>query len=104
MPVLHPIVQAAALLTSGSGTPKEKLVLGGKLIWIARAIRGDWTPDLLERANRIYHGLLQGSTLKKAVEEMDDSAANKCLTQLTKDTVELAAEFELVRSQGRQHK
>jgi hypothetical protein len=35
---------------------------------------------------------------------MDESTANKCLKQLTKDTLELAAETEQARSQGRPRK
>ena len=102
MPVqLHPIVQAATFLTTGPGTSKEKLILGGKLIWAARTLPGGWTPDLLERANSIYRGLLTGGTVQKTVEQMDENTANKCLKQLAKDTAELAAGIEKVRSQGR---
>ena len=102
MPVqLLPIAQAAAFLTTGPGTSKEKLVLGGKLIWAARMLPGDWTPDLLERANSIYRGLVKDGTVRKTVELMDETTANKCLKQITKDTVELAAEIEQVRSQAR---
>ena len=105
MPVqLHPIAQAANFLTTGPGTPKEKLILGGKLIWAARALSGDWTPELLERANSIYRGLLKDGTMQKTVEQMDENTASKCLKQLTKDTVELAAEIEKARSQGRPRK
>ena len=104
MPVLNPIAQAAKLLATGPGTPKEKLVLGGKLIWAARTLPGDWTPDLLERANSIYRGLLKGGTVQKTVEQMDENTANKCLKQLAKDTAELAAGIEQARSQGRPHK
>ena len=105
MPVqLHPIAQAATFLTTGPGTPKEKLVLGGKLIWAARTLPGDWTPDLLERANSIYRGLLTGGTVQKTVEQMDENTANKCLKQLAKDTAELAAEIEQARSQARPRK
>ena len=100
----HPIALAANFLTTGPGTPKEKLILGGKLIWAARILPGDWTPDLLERANSIYGGLLIGGTVQRTVEQMDENTANKCLKQLTKDTVELAAEIEQARSQGRPHK
>jgi hypothetical protein len=104
MPVLHPIAQAANFLTTGPGTPQEKLVLGGKLIWIARTLSGDWTPDLLERANSIYGGLLKDSTLKKTVGQMDETTANRCLKQLTKDTTELAAAIEQVKDRGRPSK
>ena len=105
MPVqVHPIAQAATFLTSGPGTAKEKLVLGGKLIWAARTLPGDWTPELLERANSIYRGLSKGGTVQKTVEQMDENTANKCLKQLTKDTAELAAEIEQARSQARPRK
>jgi hypothetical protein len=98
---LHLIAQTANFLTTGPGTPKEKLILGGKLIWAARILPGDWTPDLLERANSIYRGLLKDGNVQKTVEQMDENTAKKCLKQLTKDTVELAAEIEQARSQGR---
>jgi hypothetical protein len=105
MPVqLHPITQAAAFLTTGPGTPKEKLIVGGKLIWAARICPGDWPPDLLERANSICRGLLKGGTVQKTVEQMDENTANKCLKQLAKDTAELAAEIEQARSQKRPRK
>ena len=94
----HPIALAANVLTTGPGTPKEKLVLGGKLIWAARILPGDWTPDLLEKANGIYRGLVKDGTVQKTVEQMDENTANKCLKQLTKDTVQLAAEIEQARS------
>ena len=98
MPVqVHPIALAATFLATGPGTPKQKLILGGKLIWAARTYPGDWTPDLLEKANSIYRGLLKGGTLQKAVEQMDENTANKCLQQLAKDTAELAAETEQAR-------
>jgi hypothetical protein len=105
MPVqLHPIAQAASFLTTGRGTPKEKLVLGGKLLWAARTLPGNWTPDLLERANSIYRGLLKDGTVQKTVEKMDENTADKCLKQVTKDTVELAAEIEQTRGLGRPRK
>ena len=105
MPIqLHPIAQAANFLTSGRGTSKEKLIHGGKLIWVARVFPGDWTPDLLARANSIYRSLFTGGTVQKTVEQMDENAASKCLKQLTKDVVQLAAEMEQGRSQGRPQK
>ena len=105
MPVqLHPIAQAANFLTTGPGMPKEKLILGGKLLWAAKTLSGDWTPDLLERANSIYRGLVKDGTVQKTVEQMDENTANKCLKQLTKDTVELAAEIDQAKSQDRPRK
>ncbi|MGO8690329.1 MAG: hypothetical protein ACLQLG_11910 [Thermoguttaceae bacterium] len=104
MPVpLHPIAQAAAFLASGPGTPKQKLVLGGKLIWAAKTYPEAWTPELLERANGIYRGLLTGGTVKRTVAEMDDSVADKRLKQIAKDTAELAAEMavEIQQARGR---
>ena len=91
------------VLATGPGTTKEKLVLGCKLIWMARIFPGDWTPNLLERADSIYRGLVKGGSLLKTVELMDEDTAEKCLKQLTKDTVELAAEVE-ARSQTRPQK
>ena len=101
MPIPNPIAQAVKSLTTGLGTPKEKLRLGGKLLWAARTIPGNWTPELLGRANRIYGGLLQGGSLHRRLEQMDENAANKCLKQLAKDMAELAAGIEQARSQGR---
>jgi hypothetical protein len=95
----HPVEQAASFLTTGPGTPKEKLILGGKLVRAAMMFSKDWTPDLLEMANSIYRGLLKGGTVQKTVEQMDENTANKCLKQLTKDTVELATDIEQARSQ-----
>ncbi len=105
MPVQsHPIAQAATFLTTGPGTPKEKLVLGGKLIWAARLLPEDWTPDLLERANGIYQGLLTGGSVRRTVKQMDENTADKRLKRLAKDTAELAAEIEQARSQARPHR
>jgi hypothetical protein len=98
------IAQAATFLASGKGTPKEKLVVGGKLIWAARTLSVAWTSDVLERADSIYRGLVKGGSLDKTVEEMDENTAQKCLTQLTKDTVELAAKIEQTSRQGRPNK
>jgi hypothetical protein len=97
----HPIAQAADFFTNSRATPKEKLILGGKLIWAASTLPGNWTPELLERANSIYRGLIRGGTLQKTVDQMDESAADACLRQVTKDTVELAAATVQIRSQGR---
>jgi hypothetical protein len=98
----HLITQAANYLTSRQGTPKEKLVLGGKLVWAARTFSGGWTPDLLQRADSIYQGLLRDGIVQKAVvNQMDENTAKKCLKQLAKDTVELAADVEQASLQGR---
>ena len=49
MPITpHLVEQAASFLQSSSATPKEKLVIGGKLLWAATMVSKDWTPELLE--------------------------------------------------------
>jgi hypothetical protein len=91
----HLIAEAANFLTSGKGTPKEKLIHGGKLIWAATILSDDWTPDLLGRANGIYRGLSKDGIVQKAVvEKMDEETAKKRLKQLTTDVMKLAAEIE----------
>jgi hypothetical protein len=91
----HLIARAANLLTSSEGTPKEKLTLGGKLLWAAKTFSDGWTPELLERANNIHRALLRdGIAQRTVVEQMDDETAKKHLKQLTKEVGELAAEIE----------
>jgi len=102
MPVqLNHVAEAAKFLTSGLGTPKEKLVIGGKMLRVAMMIAGDWTPDLLTEANRTLAALLKGGTLETTVAQMDENTASKCLGQLTKDVTELATGIEQARSQKR---
>ena len=72
MPVrLHPIVQAAKFLTTGAGTAKEKLILGGTLIGVARSLprrldtglAGEGQqhlPKALEWRHRPEHGRADG--------------------------------------------
>ena len=98
---LNHVAQAAKFLTSGQGTPKEKLVGGGKMLRVALMTAGDWTPDLLKKAKRILTALLRGGTLKKTVARMDEKTASKCLDQLTKDMTELANGIEQARSRKR---
>ena len=95
------VAQAAQLLASGSGTPKEKLVMCGKMIWSATVLARDWPPDLLEKTNRIKRVLMKGGTVEKTVEQMSESAASECLKQLTRGTAELAATIAEAREQGR---
>ena len=98
---LNHVAQAAKSLTSGQGTPKEKLVMGSKVLRMALMTADDWTPDLLEKAKRILAALLDGRTLEKTVARMDEKTASKCLDQLTKDLTELATGIEQARSQKR---
>ena len=94
----HPLEQAANFLKSSSATPKEKLMLCGKLLRAAM-FSEDWTPELLDRATMAYKSLLKGDSVKKTVEQMDEKAASRCLTQFTKDVTQLATDIEQARSQ-----
>ena len=95
------VAQAARFLTSAPGTPKEKLVIGGKVLCAALMIAGDWTPDLLTKAKEILAALMKGGTVKKTVARMDEKTASNCLKQLAKDMTELASGIEQVRSRKR---
>ena len=95
----HPVEQAASFLTTGPGTPKEKLILGGKLIWAATLFSENWTPELLDRARTACKFLFNYGTMKKTVEQMDEKDASRCLTQFTKDVTQLATDIEQARSQ-----
>lgn len=100
VPVNH-VAQAAQFLTSGSGTPQEKLVMCGKVLRMAVTTAESWPPDLLEKANGILAALLTGGTVKRTVARMDAKTVNECLKQLTKDVTELANGVERARSQKR---
>ena len=99
MPTPHLVEQAANFLKSISATPKEKLVIGGKLLWAAMMVSKDWTPELLDRARTAYKCLSKHGKLETTVEQMDEKAANRCLTQFTKDVTQLATDIKQARSQ-----
>ena len=94
----RPVEQAASFLKSSSATPKEKLVLCGKLLRVAM-FSEDWTPELLDRATMAYKSLLTCDSIKRTVEQMDEKTASRCLTQFTKDVTQLATDIEQARSQ-----
>ena len=73
-------------------------MLCGKLLRAAM-FSEDWTPELLDRATMAYKSLLKGDSVKKTVEQMDEKAASRCLTQFTKDVTQLATDIEQARSQ-----
>jgi hypothetical protein len=105
MPISHPVRDAASFLQSGSATPKEKLAIGGKLLWGAMIVPKDWTPELLDRARMAYGFLLKHGNMKRTVEQMDEKDASRCLAQFTKDVTQLATDIEHARSQQpRRHK
>ena len=95
----HPVEQAANFLKSSSATPKEKLVIGGKLLWAATMVSKDWTPELLDRARTVYKPLLKHGNMKRTLEQMDAKDAIRCLTQFTKDVTQLATDIEQARNQ-----
>ena len=95
----HLVEQAASFLKSSSATPKEKLVIGGKLLWAATMFSKDWTPELLDRARTAYKFLFKHGTMKRTVEQMDEKDASRCLAQFTKDVTQLATDIEQARSQ-----
>ena len=98
MPTPHLVEQAANFLNSSPATPKEKLVIGGKLLRAAMFSK-DWTPELLDRAAMAYKVLLKGNTIKRTVEEMDEKTVSRCLAQFTTDVTQLATDIEQARSQ-----
>ena len=95
----RPVEQAASFLKSSSATPKEKLVIGGKLLWAATMLSEDWTPELLDRARTAYKFLFKHGNMKRTMEQMDEKDASRCLTQFTKDVTQLATDIEQARSQ-----
>ena len=104
MPTPHLVEQAANFLNSSSASPKQKLVIGGKLLWAATMVSKDWTPELLERARTAYKFLLKCGSMKRTVEEMDEKAVSRCLAQFTKDVTQLATDIEQARSQQPQRR
>ena len=102
MPSPHLVEETASFLKSSSATPKEKLVIGGKLLWGAMTVSRDWTPELLDRARAAYKVLFQHGkhgNLERSVKQMDGKDASRCLAQFTKDVTQLATDIEQARSQ-----
>jgi hypothetical protein len=65
----RPVEQAASFLKSSSATPKEKLLIGGKLLWAATMVPEGWTPELLDRARTAYKFLLKCDSMQRTVEQ-----------------------------------
>jgi len=99
MPTPHLVEQAASFLRDSPATPKQKLIIGGKLLWAATMISKDWTPELLDRARTAYKFLLKCGNMKRTLEQMDEKDASRCLAQFTKDVTQLATDIEQARSQ-----
>lgn len=95
------VAQVAAFLTGGSGTPKEKLITGGKMLWAATVLGGGWTPELLAKARRSMEVLTRGTKIEYTVGRMDDATAGKCLKQFAKEVTDLSVEIAQVRDRKR---
>ena len=95
----HPVEQAANFLKSSSATPKNKLVIGGKLLWAAMMLSEDWTPELRGRARTMYKFLFKDDDVERTVGQMDEKAASRCLAQFTKDVTQLATDIKQARGQ-----
>ena len=99
MPIRPNLVeQAANFLQSSSATPKEKLVIGGKLLWTATMVPNGWTPELLDQARAAYQFLFKHGNIKRTVKTMDEKDASRCLAQFTKDVRQLATDIEEAKS------
>jgi hypothetical protein len=53
-----------------------------------------WPPGLLAKVTEMYAVFLKGGGVRRTVNGMSEEAATKCLKQLARDTVELAAGIE----------
>jgi hypothetical protein len=91
---LHHVAEAAEILSSSLGTPKERLIVGGIRLWAAMLDPAAWPPGLLDKVTEMYAVFLTGGGVRRTVNQMDDETANKCLQQLARDTAELAADIE----------
>ncbi len=96
----RPVEQAASFLKSSSATPKEKLVISGKLLWAATMLSKDWPSELLDQAKSACKCLFKHGNMKTTVEQMTDEDASRCLTQFTEDVTQLAIDIEQARSQN----
>jgi hypothetical protein len=96
-----PIAQAAQFLASDSGTTKERLIIGGKMLWAVTTLSKDWSPSLVEKSKRAQRVLITGGSIPRTVDGMNEKTAAECLKQLTKEMAELAAELEQARNQRR---
>ena len=98
---LDDVARAAELLNSGSGTPKQRLIIGSKIFWAAMTRREVWPPELLEKAQLIYATLLKRGKVRTTVERMDDETASRCAEQFAKSVTELAAAIKQATGEGR---
>ena len=97
--IQHLVEEAASFLQSSSATPKEKLAIGGKIVWGATMVSNGWTPELLDRAKTAYKFLFKHGTIKRTVKKMDEQDAGRFLKQFTEDVTQLMTAIEEARSQ-----
>jgi hypothetical protein len=101
----HLVKEAASFLKNSSATPKEKLAIGGKIVWGATMVSNGWTPELLGQARTACKFLFKRGSLERTVKQMDEKDASRCLAQFTKDVTQLATAIKRARSkQPRQRK
>lgn len=94
----HLVEQAASFLQSGTANPKEKLAIGGKLLWGATMVSNGWTPGLLDQAREAYKFLFKHGNIKRTLEQMDEKEASRCLKQFAEDVTQLAIDIEEAKS------
>jgi hypothetical protein len=96
----HLVEQAAIFLKNNSAaTPKQKLAIGGKLLWSATVVSKGWTPELLDQARATCKFLLKQGNIKRTLDQMDEKDASRHIKQFTKDVTQLAADIEEARNQ-----
>jgi hypothetical protein len=98
MPIPHLVEDAASFLKNSSAAPKEKLAIGGKIVWGATMVSNGWTPRLLGRARTACKFLFKNGNMKKTLERMNEKDASRFLKQFTKDVTQLATDIEKAES------
>jgi hypothetical protein len=95
------VAEVAEFLARGRGTPKEKLVIGGKMLRAAMMFAEDWTPGSLAKAKETLATLTKDGSLEKTVAGMDKNSVSNALDQLTKVVTGLAEGIEQPRGRKR---
>jgi hypothetical protein len=99
--LLYHVVQAAETLAGPYGTAKEKLIRAGGEFWAAMWYRDEWTPELLEKADRICETLLAEGTIETTVNKMDSETAASTAEELTAAVAHLAADIAVASAESR---
>jgi outer membrane murein-binding lipoprotein Lpp len=96
--LLHHVAEAAETLAGPHGTAKEKLVKAGSQFWAAMQYPDEWTPELLDRADRICETLLAGGTIETTAKKMDSETAATTVTELAATMARLAVDIAVART------